>query len=519
MCDGEYMRRLQDITVISNICVEPFFVPMLQKRFQKQKENVSVIAVRYQEYRLSEHSTSLKEADIVIVWLNLEILLPEMHNGVPDGIWKEQKVEEVQMLCRKLADDISLHSNAKIFWLLFEDYFFHLPVATGHRGNLFVEKINVSLQEDLSEDITFIDLKHLIADLGIGEVFSVKNKYRWNFPYSRSLAITVADEIQKQYCIEHGISKKCLVLDCDNVLWGGVLSEDGMENIRLGSGGFGLEYQEFQRFVLSLYYRGVILTICSKNDLADVLQVFREHSGMILQEEHIACFQVNWENKPDNIRQIAEKLNIGMDSMVFVDDSSLELEAVKAILPEVTVIRYDRERMYREFSCFHLKENPDYKEVIKRNETYRTEMYRQEIKEKCDSYSDYLSALEMKVDIHEVQPAEFGRIAELTQRTNKCTNGVRCAVSDIKEWAVCKDVHLYTVTLADKFSDMGIVGTFGVRDSKLFLFSLSCRALGRELEDKMLNHIQERYRVTGFDFIDTGKNENIKMIFREIFPE
>jgi len=85
-----------------------------------------------------------------------------------------------------------------------------------------------------------------------------------------------------------------------------------MENIRLGSSGLGLEYQEFQRFALSLYYRGVILAVCSKNDLADVLHVFREHSGMILQEEHIACFQVNWENKPDNIRQIAEKLNIGV---------------------------------------------------------------------------------------------------------------------------------------------------------------------------------------------------------------
>ena len=142
MCDGEYMRRLQNITVISNICVEPFFVPMLQERFQKQKENVWVIAVPYQEYRQSEHLLSLKETDIAIVWLNLEILLPEIHNGVTDRIWKEQKAEEIQILCRDMAEYIALYSNAKIFWLLFEDYFLHLPVATGHRGNLFVEKIN-----------------------------------------------------------------------------------------------------------------------------------------------------------------------------------------------------------------------------------------------------------------------------------------------------------------------------------------------------------------------------------------
>ena len=140
-------------------------------------------------------------------------------------------------------------------------------------------------------------------------------------------------EIQKQYFIEQGITKKCLVLDCDNVLWGGILSEDGIENIKLGGSGFGRTYQDFQRFVLSLYYHGVILAVCSKNDLPDVMNMFHEHSEMILKEEHIACFQVNWENKPDNIRRIAETLNIGLDSMVFLDDSPVEIEAVKSILP------------------------------------------------------------------------------------------------------------------------------------------------------------------------------------------
>lgn len=513
------MRQLRNIVVISNISIEPFFVPILQNKFHKQKENVVITAVPYQEYCQSEQLISLKETDIVIVWLNLEILFPEIHNGATDSMWKEQKAREIQILCRDMTEHIALHSNAKIFWLLFEDYFLHLPVTTGHRSNLFVEKINQGLQNELADQIIFIDLKYLIAENGIGLTFSAKNKYRWNFPYSKSLIMAVANEIQKQYFIENGISKKCLVLDCDNVLWGGILSEEGMENIRLGSSGFGLEYQEFQRFVLSLYYRGVILAICSKNDLADVLQVFREHSGMILKEEHIACFRVNWENKPDNIRQIAEKLNIGMDSMVFVDDSSLEIEAVKAILPEVTVIRYGRERIYREFSCFHLKENPDYKEVIKRNETYRTEMYRQEIKEKCESYSDYLSALEMKVDIHEVLPAEYGRIAELTQRTNKCTNGVRCTVTDIKKWVAYKEVHLYTVTLADKFSDLGIVGVFGIHGNKLILFSLSCRALGRAIEGKMLKFVQEKYWVTEYEFRNTGKNENLKVLLEDVFSE
>lgn len=514
-----FMERLQHIVVLSNISAELFFGSALQENFLKQGSEGRVTFIPYQEYGKADCQEVVQHATAIVVWLNLEILLPEIHNGVLDGMWKEQKAEEIQILCRVLAEHIALCSNAKIFWLLFEDYFLHLPVAIGHRGNLFVEKINGRLREDLSEDITVIDLKYLIAELGIDISFSAKNKFRWNFPYSKSLARMVADEIQKQYFIENGISKKCLVLDCDNVLWGGILSEDGMENIRLGSSGLGLEYQEFQRFVLSLYYRGVLLAISSKNDLADVLQVFCQHSGMILKEEHIVCFQVNWENKPDNIRKIAEKLNIGMESIVFVDDSSLEIEAVKTILPEVTAIRYDRERMYREFSCFHLKENPNYQEVIKRNNTYRTESYRQEIKQKCDSYREYLSALEVKVDIHDTQPTEYGRIAELTQRTNKCTNGVRCTVTDIREWVASTEMHMYTVTFADKFSDMGIVGAFGIWDNKLILFNLSCRVLGLEIEDKILNYIQERYQVAEYEFRDTGKNECLKRLLEDSFHE
>lgn len=508
------MRQLKYITVISNISVEPFFVPIVQRIFCIQNENIVTMMVPYEEYQEKEYLQYLQEAEIVIVWLNLEVLIPDIHNGSFSCICKNQKTEEIQNLCQDMAEYTSLHSNAKIFWLLFEDYFLHLSVATGHSFNLLVTKLNQRLQENLSNQITFIDLKYLIAELGIGHSFSEKNKFRWNYPYSTSLSQTVANEVQKQYFIENGISKKCLVLDCDNVLWGGILSEDGIENIRLGGTGFGREYQEFQRFVLSLYYRGVILAICSKNDLADVLCVFREHSGMILKEEHIACFQVNWENKLDNIRRIAAKLNIGTDSIVFVDDSSFEIEAVKSLLPEVIGILYQRTTVYKDFSCFNLKERFNPVEVAKRNDTYRTEMLRQEIKEACNSYQDYIAMLNMNVDIHEALPTEYARIVELTQRTNKCTNGIRCTMAEINEWTACKEVYLYTVMLTDKFSDIGLVGVFGVKTNKLILFSLSCRALGRGVEDIMLCYIKKRFGIKSFDFNNTGKNENLKMLIQ-----
>lgn len=180
-----------------------------------------------------------------------------------------------------------------------------------------VDRVNTMVYSMIIESDVYIDLKRMIAKLGCDKVYENKGKYRWNVPYTKAMITCIAGEIYKQYMCQKGATKKCLVLDCDNVLWGGVLSEDGIEGIRLGSDS-GRSYRDFQIFVSSLYKCGVILTLCSKNDEKDVIRVFREHSGMVLREEQIACFKVNWRNKAENIIGISEELNIGLDSMVFV---------------------------------------------------------------------------------------------------------------------------------------------------------------------------------------------------------
>ena len=147
----------------------------------------------------------------------------------------------------------------------------------------------------LTGNDNYIDIKSIIAKVGIESAFDDKGKYRWNTPYSRKLLGEIAQEVHKRYLIDNGITKKCVVLDCDNVLWGGILSENGIEHIQLGSSGLACSYQNFQRFMLNLYYHGVIITVCSKNGKLDVLHMFKEHDEMILKEEHIACFCANWD--------------------------------------------------------------------------------------------------------------------------------------------------------------------------------------------------------------------------------
>lgn len=506
-----------NITVISDIIFDPYFTQSIKACFG---ECTKIHSIPYGEQNDDKHLTQIEKSDIVVVWLNLE----SSYLNICDALYTQstpdqQIIEEVVASCNKLYVDISEHSNAYIIWFLFEDYYSKLPIVTSYIYNAFVDNINIKLVDTLKNGVSFVNLKHIIAWIGITNSYDPKGKYRWNAPYSKALVEAAAKEIHKLYLIEKGITKKCLVLDCDNVLWGGILSEEGIENIKLGRSGLGRSYQDFQRFVLSLYYHGVILAVCSKNDLSDVMSMFREHSEMVLKEEHIACFRANWENKPDNIKWIAETLNIGVDSMAFVDDSPIEVEAVKSILPEVTTILYERDTVYDQLSCFNLKSNVSLEDIEKRNKTYQTNHSRANLKAKYDNYSDYIAALEIKMDIHQALPVEYSRISELTQRTNKCTNGKRYTVREIKERVAYDNVKLYSLSVSDRFSDLGLVGAFEVENDMLTLFCLSCRALGRWIEDKLLEFIATNFKIRTITFISTIKNEDLKKMFQDTFPE
>ena len=488
------------ISVISNIIFDPYFPRVMREKFSS---GIKIHPIPFDERTEQGYTEQLSVADIIIVWLNCEEMFrnPTLENDAVN-------------VCHRLMDDLSAYKALKL-WFLFEDYYDKLNVCVGNVPFSTIDSVNLKITHD---DFVLVDLKWLIANVGVANAYDNKGKYRWNAPYSKSLIQAVVDEIHKQYLIDRGTTKKCLVLDCDNVLWGGILSEDSIENIKLGGSGFGRPYQDFQRFALSLYYHGVILAICSKNDLSDVMTMFREHSEMILKEEHIACFQVNWDNKIDNIKRIAETLNIGLDSMVFVDDSRIEVEAVKSMLPEVTAILYDRDSIYDKLSCFNLKSNISITDIEKRNETYRTNQSREALKSKYQSYDEYINALEIKMDIHEALPIEYSRIAELTQRTNKCTNGKRYAVAEIKDSVIHENVKLYSISVSDRFSDLGLVGAFEVEGNTLTLFSLSCRALGREIESKLLEFIVSKYQIHNIEIKSTGKNEDVKAVFAKVFP-
>lgn len=500
------------ILLISNIIFEPFLRKYLTKSFELFFSEVQLSCVPYEEF--NEWYGKLQDKNIVIVYLNFDELYPNVLNDVVSA---KVKVDDVRQdainRCKKLYSLIKANTNAKVIWLGFEDYYSNNDIVCGTVPILggSVDRINQAICDTLIDDI-YIDFKRLLAKVGLSNAYNNKGKYRWNAPYSKEFIELMGDEVYKQYLIHTGKTKKCIVLDCDNVLWGGNLSEDGVEGIHLGSSGLGREYQDFQRFLLNLYYHGVILTVCSKNDEGDVLRVFREHSGMLLREEHIACFKVNWNNKPHNIKAIADTLNIGQDGMVFIDDSQFEIEAVKLLLPEISTILYDRDTVCQQLSWFNLKSNVDVTNINQRTQTYRTNIERKKLRESIASFDEYILSLDMKFDIHKSLSCELARIVELTQRTNKCTNGKRYTMEQIKNELVSSDYSLYTVCLSDKFSDLGVVGVIGTCDNIVDLFSLSCRALGRKIEEKMIQYIL-RIGANAVRFNNTSKNSDLKKLF------
>jgi FkbH-like protein len=315
--------------------------------------------------------------------------------------------------------------------------------------------------------------------------------------------------------------KKCLVLDLDNTLWGGIIGEDGMSGIQLGQSGLGLAFREFQMAILSLFGKGVILAISSKNNPEEVQQVFSEHSEMVLGWEHFAASEINWEDKATGIERLAKRLNIGLDSMVFLDDNPVERELVRMRLPEVMVPELPADpSAYASFllglDCFYTLRLTD--EDRQRGVLYRQQAEREAFLSQTpvSSLEDYYSMLEMVVTLREADAAISARVAQLTQRTNQFNLTTRrYSERDILAMMADPRWRLFALDLEDKFGTYGTVGLAIVyQDGKawqLDTFLMSCRALGRAVEEAFLWYVALQAESAGASlsgtFVPTKKNK------------
>lgn len=315
-------------------------------------------------------------------------------------------------------------------------------------------------------------------------------------------------------------NKKCIVLDLDNTLWGGIVGEDGINGIKLGPEPPGNAYLEFQKRLLALFNRGIILAVNSRNNPDDALSVLREHPHMVLRDEHFASICINWNDKATNLKEIADELNIGLDSIVFIDDDPLNRELVRKYLPQVYVVdlpsdcsQYSKTLMgLNLFNTLQIT-----KDDKKRGAMYAQERKRTKQKEKFTDMESFLRDLKIKVSIKRADEYSIPRISQLTLRTNQYNlTTKRYQEEDVKAMVESHEHRVYSAAVADRFGDYGIAGAAITCDKgdgvvEVDTFLLSCRIIGRGVEKKLLDHIIRESKKAGANavrgvYVPTKKN-------------
>jgi FkbH-like protein len=394
-----------------------------------------------------------------------------------------------------------------------------------------IRGINDRLRELAAEtaNVYTVDCDHVASWLGKRAWFDERLWFHSkSFCHPEALPY-VAGQAVDIFRAAQGESFKCIALDLDNVLWGGTIGDDGVAGIRLGDLGDGEAYVQFQLWLRELASRGIILGVCSKNDEDKAHGVFRHHGDMVLGEQDISCFIANWEDKAANLRAMAKRLNIGLESIVFVDDSPFERNLVRELVPEVCVpeMPADPADFVPYLESLNLFEATQFSEEDRRRaDLYRANARRQEEQERFTSVDDYLASLEAQAVFERFDDHHLPRIAQLVQRTNQFNlTTIRHTPEELRQFAEDPDCFPFYSTLTDRFGDNGLVSVvIGKREGPVLdivSWVMSCRVMSRRLEEFVLDQLVEEAERSGVEellgrYIPTAKNRLVAGHFERL---
>ncbi|MEO8248208.1 MAG: HAD-IIIC family phosphatase [Burkholderiales bacterium] len=390
-----------------------------------------------------------------------------------------------------------------------------------------------ALLRDSMRACLLLDLEDVLRETGDKGFFDRRFWYSAQFPFAAEAARELARRVVGIGALMKTPRAKVIALDADNTLWGGVIGEDGMEGIALGPDYPGNCFVDFQRRLLELQQRGFILVLCSKNNPADLDEVLLRHPHQVLKDEHFAARRVNWTTKPENLASLAEELNLGLDSFIFVDDSDHECAAVRLKYPQVEVIQTPA-RAVDVPGCLERVARLEVLALTAEDRS-KTQLYAQERRRREASVSltaggdlkEYLASLDMKMKIGLNAKAHLARLAQLTQKTNQFNLTTRrYDENQMSGFIEAEDWLVAHFSLADTFGDSGVVGLAlfrlgdGAGSAELDTFLMSCRVIGRQAEaaflQTLLRKLAERgVRHVSAQFTPTAKNELAKNFLRE----
>jgi FkbH-like protein len=466
--------------------------------------------------------------DIIIIFFSSHKLLSKYNKLSTSGA---SNLADGQInLIEKITDTLSGQTAAKILYYNYneiDDNVFCNYACKVPSSFLFqLRKLNYELMLFAARNANFfiVDVSSIQNQFGKSAFFQSSVYINTEMVLSIEILPVVAAKTIQLINSLSGNFKKCLILDLDNTLWGGIIGDDGIENIQLGSLGIGKAFTEFQYWIKKLQLRGVILAVCSKNTESVAKEPFEKHPDMVLRLSDIAVFVANWENKADNIKQIQSILNIGFDSMVFLDDNPFERNMVRENIAGITVPELPEDPAeYLEFLyTLDLFETTSFSNGdAERTKQYQVETERTVLQKTFTNEADFLKNLHMVSVVESFNKFNTPRVAQLSQRSNQFNlRTVRYTESDIQRIVSDAESFSFTFTLEDRFGDNGMICVIVLKkenDTTLFIetWLMSCRVLKRGMEQFVLNSIvgfakQEGYSFLKGEYIETAKNAMVK---------
>lgn len=392
--------------------------------------------------------------------------------------------------------------------------------------------LNVKINEYCSQKqrITIFDISSLQNKIGSDNFFHKGLYVNYTMLINNEISPLIARHILAIILAINAQFKKCLILDLDNTLWGGIIGDDGIENIQLGNLGIGKSFLSLQRWIKQLKERGIIICICSKNDEKTAKDVFLNHPDMILKLEDISVFVANWKSKIDNIKKIKEVLNIGYDSMVFVDDNPYERDAVRENLPEVAVPELPNDPSdYLDYLCFQNYFEINTTSVLDKNRTlmYQEEYERAKTKEHFTDLSGYMTSLDMKSNFEGLTEFNIPRVSQLSFRSNQFNlTTTRYSEEGLRKIKKNKNKEGLVFDLKDRFGSYGIISflIFAIESPKVLIienWAMSCRVLERGMEQFILNQIIGFFQKKGYEIIvgvysPSKKNRIVEKLYEKL---
>ena len=451
----------------------------------------------------------------------------------PYSIDEKQRQNFVEKKFKEIENLITIflkNSNSK---LIISNFF----IPTNSNYGIFETKSNFGLQKMINtlnnnlqdyihnlDSVYLFDMNGFISKHGENNIFDSKQFLFGDIKISLDFIPHLVNDLMGYVIATLGISKRCIVLDLDNTLWGGIIGEDEFDGIKLGSDPSGKAFVEFQKYLLGLHNRGILLAINSKNNFDDAIKVIEEHPNMILKKEHFASIKINWNDKVSNIKEISDELNFGLENFVFFDDDPLNREFMKSSLPQVLTVDLPADpskyvRTIQEMNEFNLLKITD--EDNQRGVMYSQQRERKTLENSSNNLEDFLKNMDLKVTIKKADNFTIPRISQLILKTNQFNlTTKRYSLEEIQKISQNNNMLIGCVQVEDKFGDSGITAAFiveknGTKEWILDTFLLSCRVMGRQIEKSILGYIIKIAKQNNVDkisanFIPTKKNQPIK---------